>query len=634
MAEGLILEEFIDRCNKIHNFTFDYSNVEFVNTRTPVEVRCKKHDNVFMQLPKTHLLGKTSCKQCTNDKKKASYLKKYGVENPSQSSEIKKKKEDTCMKNHGVKYSLESPIIRDKVVQTCIEKFGVENPNQLKEVRDKIAATCTERYGFSTPFQNEEVKEKIKQTNLRVRGVEYPSQSPEVREKFKQTCLDVYGVEYPIQLPEIQEKSKQSCLSKYNVEYSLQSPEVRDKFKQTCIDRFGVENPQQSKDVQGKTIATCIERYGFKTPLMNPDIKIKIKKKLFDVYGVAYSSQIPVPRDSLLKLDDIEYLTMMHHVKENTLESIAFILSVTTKTVADNFRRHGIEIKNFPRSQMEVDITAFITKHSNYKIINNTRKVISKELDIYIPELNFAIEVNGTYYHSELRGKDKHYHLSKFDECAAKGISLLHIWENDWIHSKSIVLSLILGRIGKAARMVNARECTVIDIPASIARAFFTTNHLHGYVNSSTHKALYYGDDLVSVMSFSLNRFGNTAQYEMTRFATKINTRVRGGASKLFKAFLRSHDPESVVTYAQRGLFTGKVYDHLGFVFSHTSQPNQQYFHKSNTARLFSRIKFQKHKLEKELDVFDPSLSAWKNMQINGYDRIWDCGNNVYLFNR
>jgi len=53
MAEGLILEEFIDRCNKIHNFTFDYSNVEFVNTRTPVEVRFVS--NVLMIRKRPHI---------------------------------------------------------------------------------------------------------------------------------------------------------------------------------------------------------------------------------------------------------------------------------------------------------------------------------------------------------------------------------------------------------------------------------------------------------------------------------------------------------------------------------------------------------------------------------------------------
>lgn len=27
-----------------------------------------------------------------------------------------------------------------------------------------------------------------------------------------------------------------------------------------------------------------------------------------------------------------------------------------------------------------------------------------------------------------------------------------------------------------------------------------------------------------------------------------------------------------------------------------------------------------------ELPIFDINLTNWENMQLNGYDRIWDCG--------
>jgi hypothetical protein len=34
--------------------------------------------------------------------------------------------------------------------------------------------------------------------------------------------------------------------------------------------------------------------------------------------------------------------------------------------------------------------------------------------------------------------------------------------------------------------------------------------------------------------------------------------------------------------------------------------------------------------LKDKLKDFDPVLSEWENMQMNGYDRIWDCGNFIY----
>ena len=35
--------------------------------------------------------------------------------------------------------------------------------------------------------------------------------------------------------------------------------------------------------------------------------------------------------------------------------------------------------------------------------------------------------------------------------------------------------------------------------------------------------------------------------------------------------------------------------------------------------------------LNKKLDVVDLSLTEWQNMQLNNYDRIWDCGNIKYI---
>jgi len=57
------------------------------------------------------------------------------------------------------------------------------------------------------------------------------------------------------------------------------------------------------------------------------------------------------------------------------------------------------------------------------------------------------------------------------------------------------------------------------------------------------------------------------------------------------------------------------------------SYPN--YFYVNNYKRQ-SRVQYQKHKLKDKLDFFDENLTEWENMQINEFDRIWDCGNSVF----
>jgi hypothetical protein len=73
------------------------------------------------------------------------------------------------------------------------------------------------------------------------------------------------------------------------------------------------------------------------------------------------------------------------------------------------------------------------------------------------------------------------------------------------------------------------------------------------------------------------------------------------------------------------------MYYKLGFEFSHFSAPN--YFYFKNPMVLESRQKYMKHKLEEKLETFDHSLTEWENMKNNKFNRIWDCGNGVWIYN-
>ena len=139
---------------------------------------------------------------------------------------------------------------------------------------------------------------------------------------------------------------------------------------------------------------------------------------------------------------------------------------------------------------------------------------------------------------------------------------------------------------------------------------------------------LYYNNELVSVMTFVKSRFDKKYQYELSRYCNRLYTTVIGGASKLFKHFINNYEVYSIVTYSDKRFFDGKLYENIGMTFVNDTPPNFYYFNKNKIP--MSRMKFQKHKLPKLLENFDPSLSEWKNMQMNGFDRIWDCGNLKY----
>ena len=53
-------------------------------------------------------MGHSNRSESTKFQKKLTYIKKYGVENPSQSEEVKEKKKKTCMENWGESHHMKS----------------------------------------------------------------------------------------------------------------------------------------------------------------------------------------------------------------------------------------------------------------------------------------------------------------------------------------------------------------------------------------------------------------------------------------------------------------------------------------------------------------------------------------------
>ena len=51
----------------VHGDKYDYSNVVYINSTTPIEIICKKHNTSFWQDPANHLQGK-GCPVCNSSK--------------------------------------------------------------------------------------------------------------------------------------------------------------------------------------------------------------------------------------------------------------------------------------------------------------------------------------------------------------------------------------------------------------------------------------------------------------------------------------------------------------------------------------------------------------------------------------
>jgi hypothetical protein len=284
-------------------------------------------------------------------------------------------------------------------------------------------------------------------------------------------------------------------------------------------------------------------------------------------------------------------------------------------------------------SKMEKEVSDFCKQY--VQVIDHDRTVLSnnQELDIYIPSCNLAIEFNGLYWHSEVSGgKDRHYHVNKMLECNAKGIKLIHIFENEWFDHQEIIKSIILHKLGKTKNKVFARKCEIGEIDSKMATEFFEKYHIQG-AKTGINCGLFYENELIFLVSMGKSRFNKNYDYELLRVCGKTDYLVIGGLSRILKFLIKKYEILSIITYADARYGDGKAYLNSGFKFIHLAKPNYFYFHESDHT-LWSRNKFQKHKLEKNLEFFDVSQTEWQNMKINKYDRIWDCGNYVFAWEK
>lgn len=459
--------------------------------------------------------------------------------------------------------------------------------------------------------------------------------------------------------PEVNEKRKNSCIQKYGYDKSLANKTHVDITRKTCLANHGVVYPLQSSDVNERSDISKIEKYGSDYRVLFRQHALRtLQDRYVDGdrdagYGDIMKTQSLIDKRKAsrkehwlpTRQESFSTSSIPLYTPSDFVDRFSVLPYKCTK--CDTTYNCSIEDGKIPRcptclplnriSFAETELADYI-KTLGVAVTQNTRRVIPpKELDIVMDGHNLAIEYNGLYWHSEQgsRGRvDKHYHLSKTVECQKKGIHLMHIFEDEWIQKPNIVRSLVASGVGKYNQVIYARKCTIVELSPKTAKRFLSEHHIQGYTPSKINIGLEYNGELVLVMTFGKSRFNKNIQYEMYRLCSKSHTMIYGGAQRVFKHFTKQHSPLSVLSYADKRLFTGNIYTNLGFELSHTTKPGYWYVDVVGGcgARL-NRQQFQKHKLSNRFgDQFNPSTTEHENMISNGYSKLWDCGQMVFVW--
>lgn len=409
------------------------------------------------------------------------------------------------------------------------------------------------------------------------------------------------------------------------------------------------QKSEERKEIGRKNInpvflqAKYIEKYGC-NPMQITSVKQKMKMNNLEKYGVENTFQLEKARHKasinakttgfirgLNKSNNFAQKTglnkdllLQEYVKnKNSCEFIGKKLNVSTTKIWKDLIKFEIPINySYRQSSCEKELVEFLTG-INIKTKTNVRNIIyPKEIDIFLPDFNVAIEINGLYWHHDVK-KHRSHLLEKQNLCKEKNIRLLHFWDIEIDRKPEIVKSIISSSLGFFEKTIYARKCEIRNLDNKSYKEFLDENHIQGFRGSSIKYGLFYNDELVSVMGWNKIKTG----YELTRFANKTNHKIIGGASKLF-----SKRPQGeIISFCDKRLFQGQVYEKLGFEYSHDSTPNYFYF-SSKEYKLQSRVKFQKHKLKNILNEFDETKSEYENMISSGFLRIFDCGNKVYKY--
>lgn len=441
------------------------------------------------------------------------------------------------------------------------------------KVRQKTVQTNLKRYGHQHSFCSEPIKAKIKQTNLERYGVDSPFKSEEIQHKIKQTNLERYGFEVASK----SDKAKQALKEHWDNLSAEQKQQILDKRSQTNLEKFGFEVASKSKNVRLKLSSAITNKVKDGWTPQTEESKDKRRITMIRRYGVPY--KIGVPKQSK------------------------------------------------PAKKFKALLEAHNIKYQEEVSIGNFR------VDFVVG--NVAIEINPTATHNDSfnpyngKAKTKDYHLIKTKEYKSFGYKCIHVW--DWDKFESI-LNLI-----KPKETIFARKCQIREVSKSEADEFLREHHIQGTIRAQLVRiGLYYGDNLVQIMTFGKPRYNKNYDWELLRLCSHSDFKVLGGASKILKHFRQSNEG-SIISYCDKSKFDGGIYEILGFSLLKDNPPSKHWakpYRTLNPAHFTDNFVRQKGFDNIFGTSFGKGSSNDELMRSAGFLSVWDCGQSSYVLDK
>lgn len=347
-----------------------------------------------------------------------SYLEKYPGASVRLASTLEKRKA-TVLDHYGVENVFQADSVKETSKQSMRSRHGVDHPMKSQAIRKRIGATNVERYGAGNPFASPEIQQRIKKTNLERYGVENPNQSDLVMEKRIRTNLERYGVEHYLETDNFQVKFERTSIANFGTPHPMLSERGKELHAAGCLKVYGTRNALLVPAVQAESQATSRANHGGKHHLSDPAVIEARKKHLLELYGVDNVSKIPSVKEKIIAIlrakDECGAVPEM-----NGLESSV------SKLMPENVIYTG-------------DWSYWVTwtngRHKNPDFVVLTpEQLAAYKAGVPIKDLrtHLVIEVNGDFWHTAHKGLTRENREREFIEgYTSVGVTCLVIWESD-----------------------------------------------------------------------------------------------------------------------------------------------------------------------------------------------------------
>lgn len=484
-----------------------------------------------------------------------------------------------------------------------LQKYGVESTNSSEAVKEHKRQVWMEKHGVPNPGlipKNLEASKvrltspEFKQKRLEALLARTPEERRESAEKANQTKRELYGEDC---FKQFAERTKQGYLEKYGVPYL---PKAREKMKQTCLERYGTEQYSLSEEGKERIRRTKTERYGGS---FNLEAARKTKTSR---YGDPNYNN----REKTRKTNRKRYGVDWFCIHERCMEGYKSADSKPNLKFAAFLESYNIQDyeREFPIANRSYDF-----------------KIGTKLI-----EINPSATHNSTWGIFGSKPKDPTYHLEKTKLARENGYQCIHVFDwDDW----DKVIQLLEPRQTLYARKLKLKEISQLE-----ANRFLKQYHLQGGAKLQTIcYGLFLDRELIEVMTFGKPRFNKNYRWELIRLCTKAGYCVVGGAERMFKAFIRKEQPESIISYCDDAKFTGNVYTRLGFKHQSTGAISKHWYNPETRVHITDnglRMRgFDKLLGETYGQTYGKGTSNEDLMREHGFVEVYDAGQSVYVWN-